>query len=63
MTTKNPTAWQPQPLGYGYVTQTTPLNLVTETGAKLITQTGAFLVSGTQSITGKAPTVWSGTGA
>ena len=63
MTPKNPTSWIPQPMGFGYVAQATPLQLVTQTGAALVTQTGAGLKTGIQTVTGKYATAWSNTGS
>lgn len=63
MTLKTATTWNPQPLGFGYVTQVTAASLKTETSATLKTETSAVLMTGTQSITGKFPTTWTDTGA
>jgi hypothetical protein len=63
MTTKNPTAWIPQPQGYGYVTTVASLNLETDTLLKLETDTLLPLLTSTTSTTGKYPATWSNTGS
>lgn len=63
MTTKNPTKWNPQPLGYGSVTQSTAQNLVDQSGNQLVDQSGNNLITGTQVVAGKNPTSWSNTGS
>lgn len=63
MTTKIPSTYNPQPLGYGYVTTTAALSLKTETSATLKTETNAVLLTGVVQIVGKSITNWSDTGA
>jgi hypothetical protein len=63
MTTKIPTSWIPQPVGYGYVNTVAAANLTTQLGVTLTTQLGAKLQTGTNQVVGKYTTIWSDTGA
>jgi len=72
MTLKNATTWIPQPMGFGYVTNSgAKVNLTTDkiinTGAALTTDkiinTGATLTTGTISVVGKYATIWANTGS
>lgn len=72
MTVKSATAWIPQPMGFGYVTNSgAKVNLTTDkiinSGAALTTDTtintGAALSTGIISVVGKYATKWSSTGA
>lgn len=63
MTTKNPTAWIPQPMGFGYVTTVASLNLETDTLLLLETDTLKPLMTAARTVTGKNATKWSATGA
>jgi hypothetical protein len=61
-TLKNPTAWIPQPLGYGQVTTVASNNLIDQSSNQLVDQSGNSLITGTLSVVPKAPTTWSNTG-
>jgi hypothetical protein len=61
---KNPTTWVPQPLGFGYVTNSgVAVPLTTQSGITLTTNLGVALTTWIISVTGKYPTTWQGTGA
>lgn len=63
MTTKNPTKWLPQPVGFGYVNTVTSKVLVTGAGVVITDSNNHPLVTTTTEVTGKHPTVWTNTGA
>ena len=64
MTIKNPTAWLPQPLGYGSVTVVAINNLVDQLSNQLVDQVGNSLITGAQKVVSqKTPITWANTGA
>lgn len=65
MTLKNPTVWNPQPIGYGPESLTTTQaasKLVDQTGNFLVDQSGNFLVTGVNVPQAKIPIAWADTG-
>lgn len=64
MTIKTPTAWLPQPLGYGSVTVIATKNLVDQSSNQLVDQSGNSLITGIKSVVSqKTPITWTNTGA
>lgn len=59
---KNPTSWNPQPMGFGSVTQFTGVNLTTNLLTILTTQLGAALTTTGAQVKGKNATNWTRTG-
>jgi hypothetical protein len=61
---KNPTSWVPQPMGFGYVSNSgTAVSLTTNAGLALTTNLGVMLTTWVISVTGKYPTNWAGAGS
>lgn len=59
---KNPGSWIPQPVGFGYVSTFTGVDLMTDLGVTLTTDLGIALSTQGRQVVGKYPGVWTGTG-
>lgn len=65
MTVKNPTSWNPQPIGYGPESLTTTqavFSLIDQASNQLVDQAGNFLVTGVNIPQAKTAIIWSDTG-